>query len=302
MTDSNPDSKNELKTDSTRSRIDLGDDLLAEPTGEMSARDGDVDATLREPRARPKQSISERFESARIFSNEGIHEEAKHLLHEILIEAPDHLPSRKLLEEIHEVELKQIFGDGTQQWRRSSNDATLMRELDPRRIDTDEIVGRLDRDLKLGLQSARPSLIAEKSQVDELVSSIEASLAKDGGESEQDRVDIAIGFLEMGVFEVATRLLRPLVHSDSIDRRVSAAALLALSLISSGQAFEATLVLQPLLQEPELARAQRAELLYLMGRASESMEKPGEALGWYLQANNDVPRYRDVTDRIQRLK
>jgi hypothetical protein len=279
-----------LTTDNTNSKIDLGDDLLAEPTREVAA-----------PAQTKRQSPEDRYSSGRIFFNEGIHEEAKRLLHENLIDAPDHLPSRKLLEEIHDLELKQIFGEqGTYgNWkRRPQDEVSLVRELDPRRIDTDDIVRRLDRDLELGIHGARPSLLAEKTQTDQLVAGVESSLS---GGCEQDRIDIAIGFVEMGFYDLASRLLRPLAHSENTGMRFSGIALLAFSLICGSQAFEAGLILQPVLQETDLTPEQRAEFLYLMGRACESLQKPDEALGWYFQAASAIARYRDVEDRIARL-
>ncbi len=294
--------------DSTKSSIDLGDDLLVDSTREFEqafnsaseARPSGVASSL-------SSSIDERFSSARIFFNEGILEECKRLLHQIVMEQPDHLPSRELLEQIHELELKQIFGSDQSSYsprRKPSGaavDLNLLRELDPRRIDTDEIVARLDRELELGISDARPSLIAEKSQLDGVVRGVEASLAG-AAAGEQDRLDISVGFIEMGMPEVAARLLRPLLHSESSAIRVSATALAAFSLIAAQQAFEATLILQPSLQETELPEAQRAELLYLMGRAAEAQCKPQEALGWYAELGALVPRYRDVEDRMVRLR
>src|SRR5947209_8696859 len=95
----------------TGTQVDLGDDLLNEPTtissGDMIAENvGRIEST------------EDRLQSAKILFNEGMIEQAKRVLHKILIESPHDFAARKALDDIHEVELKQIFSGAEEPRRR----------------------------------------------------------------------------------------------------------------------------------------------------------------------------------------
>jgi tetratricopeptide (TPR) repeat protein len=283
-------------SDSTNSgtRVDLGEDLLteAEPSAGTSATIS-LPASLGETQA---PSLAERLENARILFNEGMLEEAKKELHQIIIADGTLLPARKLLDEIHEIELKQIFQSEVPR-ERSEGGAWL----DPRRIDTEAIMERLDDDLKLGLNAPELSLLADKEAMKALSSQLDQALL---GSTSQDRVDVGIAFMEMGLFEIASRIFRVAARTSSGVEARSASALLAYTLVLAGQAFEATLVIAPILQDGEATVGEKAEFFYLMGRAHEALGRPGQAIGWYRKSQETDPgyqSYRDTEERIVRL-
>ncbi len=63
------------------------------------------DPSLAYPQARPNDEC----ESAKILVNEGLIDEAKKLLFRVLANHPNYAPAKKLLNEIGELELKEIF-------------------------------------------------------------------------------------------------------------------------------------------------------------------------------------------------
>src|SRR4051794_3122912 len=97
--------------DSTRTTVDLGDDLL-ERTASHTANSfhipkpvDDVHVESAPPLPTTADEIADQLQSAKILVNEGLVEEGKKLLRRILIADPRNLLARKRLDEIQELEL-----------------------------------------------------------------------------------------------------------------------------------------------------------------------------------------------------
>src|SRR4051812_48800551 len=99
---SNETEDDQSKGTHTGTRVDFGDDLLATRTGIRKAES-----------ETPFDEIGDKLESAKILLGEGLLEEAKKILRKLLIDDPHNVIARKRLEDIHEKELQQIFGDST---------------------------------------------------------------------------------------------------------------------------------------------------------------------------------------------
>lgn len=287
-------------------RVDLGEDLLDGPT-----RTGvSAPAQTRSPSPPLKiQEIDDQLHSARILIQENLLDEAKKILRQVAIHYPDSRMARHLLTEIHEIELKTLLTEDPSIRKRRRFDEPQMEQVgDPK-----ERIKKLDADLKLGMSqdSSNPdstTLIGDlggAKSFERFSNSIEEQFA---GGTVRERLDIAIAFHEMGLKKLTARLLKPVLHefSDSDgkvdDLKLAALALFASSLIDSGSPFDATLELQPVIQDNEVATEKKLELFYLMGRASESIGKPQEALLWYMQASKVDPFYRDLRSKLRGMK
>lgn len=262
-------------------QVDLGEDLLTLSSESQKPNAGSAYVSAGE-------SIEERLHSARILAGESLFEEAKKVLHGILIEDSENMAARKALDEIHEGELKQIFREDQPAPRRKSPDDLWSH-------DSEAIIHRLDQELELGVLNEFP-LFADAKAMEDFASNLERELV---GAKNQDRVDLGVGFLEMGLYGLACRQFRTVAVSEGASS--PAAALLAYSLVLDGKPFEAILVLQPAIQDVELPESGKVELLYLMGRAYEKMQSHERAIAWYRKAAEMEPLYRDLGDRLTKL-
>jgi tetratricopeptide (TPR) repeat protein len=292
VTKDDTDSKGS-KSESTR--IDLGDDLI-EKTAIIpghSASSASSESSDPTPSVNPEEQI----QSARAYLAEGFLEDAKKILRQVLLTDSESIGARKLLEEIHESELKQMFGTAEPVVRKSLFDNYDESILD---ADSDEIIRLLDRDMGLGgtLAPVELSLFSDAKLLSEFSEKVDRQI----GDSPRDRVDLAIGFMEMGLHLVAVRLLLPLTTSHDSAEQLNACALTAYSHISSEAPYRAISVLQPVLNDSDIDRSQKTESFYLMGRALQFLASYQEAIEWYLQAQQNEASYRDCGDRISRCR
>jgi tetratricopeptide (TPR) repeat protein len=78
-------------------------------------------------------------------------------------------------------------------------------------------------------------------------------------------------------------------------------ALLGLCLKKSGQQEEAVAAFRRALQVPSPSSKEQVQILYLLGRTLESLERIPEALETYRWLRREAPQYRDVAMRIESL-
>jgi len=273
-------------------RIDLGDDLL-ERTIAISRASQQVSLS-------PEEKLNEQLQTAEILIGEGLLEEAKKILRKIVINDPHHVSAREKLERIHEIELKQIFGEERRQKPREKS------EIELENINPSSVMKRLDEDLALSVLteenqgagiSSQLSLFGDQKTLEDFAQKLDRELA---GTSPRDRMDIGIAFFEMTLYELAIRQFSAARRNS--DYQIPATALLAHALIASGRAFEATLALEPVINDTELDKEIKVDFLYLMGRAYEALGKKENALFWYQQVHELDSYYRDVSDRMRFLR
>lgn len=266
--------------------VDLGEDLLfekppleaaaAEPRGESAFSQGDP---------------SEQIRNATILVNEGFFEDAKRVLRRLLIADPHCVPARQKLDEIHELELKQILSS-----RESTGFIDRRKKPEPW-VAPEEVLRRLDADLGLGvLQEPLASLLAEPAAVERFAALSAPELE---GTSPRDRLDLGIAFLEMGLPELA--ILQFEAAGAAPEFRIPAACLQATAQLARGRSLEAIEVLEPLACDQDIEKADKLELIYLMGRAHEARSSREDALGWYRQVLSLDRHYRDTEERIRKM-
>ena len=73
------------------------------------------------------------------------------------------------------------------------------------------------------------------------------------------------------------------------------------SLKQSGKLEEAAVAFRRALQVPSTSSKEQIQILYLLGRTLESLERIAEALEAYRWLRREAPQYRDVAMRIQSL-
>ena len=278
-------------------RVDLGDDLIektADLIGVPQQHSSEIsnDGTISSD---PFESIDSRLHSARILIGEGMLEQAKKLLHHILVTDRGYVPARQALEEIHETELKQIFGEDRRGDRRRAKQNALHELWE----DPSEVVEQLDNDLGLELFQDSESMGLFSRNLDSMLAD----------SSPQDFVDLGIGFLEIGLCALASQLFRRAADTlknetsqepDAVGDLTAAVALEAYALILAGKPFDAIASMQGLLNDSEIKADRKLELFYLMGRAYDSLKKPEIALQWYFRVKEIDPGYRDVQERIRK--
>ncbi|OFZ78793.1 MAG: hypothetical protein A2583_09700 [Bdellovibrionales bacterium RIFOXYD1_FULL_53_11] len=273
-------------------RIDLGDDLLDKPA-ELPA--------MIKTTGKDKDTLDEHVKDAGILMAEGLIEEAKKILRHVMVSDPVNNAAREKLGEIHEEELKQIFGESESRGRRkrAANEFSSF-------VDVDAVLRKIDSELGLDAiaegdaaasERLSLSLFGSREVMEKFGASIENTM-RDA--TARDRMDVGIAFLEMGLGAFAAAQFK--IAAKDAELSVASAALHAYALISCGRAFDAILEIEPVLRDSELSRDDRIYFLYLMGLASEGLGRSGEAAAWYAQVRELDPYFRDVSDRIRIVK
>lgn len=275
--------------------VDMGSDLL-EASVTLEA------GTSTHHAQKHEQSVDELYANAVILLEEGLLEEARKTLRQVLKKDPKHILSRKKLEEVFQEELKILLSKQPMRSPPMSVDQALLQE------NITDVLARIDKDLGWSLLKDEP---AEKFIESQEFSELQESIEKQMDQAPlQDRIDLAIGFLEMGLFGAALKQTNKVIQDcerggqiDFSDHSyyTTAQCLKTLALIENQQAFEALLILQTLLKEQSLSTEVRTELSYLMGRAHERLSEKSQAIACYRQVEWLQPGYRDVSEKLRML-
>ena len=229
-------------------------------------------------------SPDEEVESAKILFREGLIEEAKKLLFQILILIPHHLRARALLEQIQEKEEVQLLARTIPEQK--------SREVLER---PSEIIDRLNTDLGLDLH-----LEGFDPQTENWRSTGELNA--------RERYDLGVAFFEMGCFKDALRELKIAERTIRLQQTflgelgVCVTGLIAESLVESDLSYEAKAYLEPILSEPDLKLEQKIIYFYVMGRCEEALGRAELAKGWYRQTLEVDPHFRDAQFRLTRIR
>lgn len=256
-------------------------------------------------KTRSLQSLS----AAEILIQEGLLDDAKKILRQILRKDSSNISARNRLREIESKEIHALLsGSGTD----STQTYTHSKKKPQKPQSTEKLMRELDRDLQLGVfgdsldvQSltqemeffgTKENYLEFQSRIDRLVATL----------GEADRLDLGVAFMEMGFFEVSTRvfesLARTAAQKPELEMQLIAGNLMASSQLSSGHPFEAIMTIEPLIHEAGIAHERKIDLFYLMGRANELLGKWEQAKDWYARVLEIDPRYRDVKERLMETR
>jgi tetratricopeptide (TPR) repeat protein len=232
-----------------------------------------------------KPSADDDVESAKILFQEGLFDEAKKLLHQVLIRNPRFSRATVLLEEIRKEELNLII-----------NRSSTLRGGKKPPEDPEAIIRKLEKDL--GMDSE-----FDERQLDPAVE----NWSHEHRETPEQAFDLGVAFFEMGCYRDAIIELEEALRSIRIARTelgelgVAVASLYAESLIELKEAFLAKSFLLPVLNELELNHEAKIPLFYLVGRADELLGNIPESKSWYKKVLEADPFFRDANFRIRVL-
>ncbi len=283
---------------SEKTIVDLGDDLL-EKTAVIS-----------------RGEIQHDFESAKIFSQEGLLEDAKKVLRQILVKDPTNPEARGLLEKIQVGEVQEILVSESP--KRPVSAVERLRESQVKTESVDLIVKKLDDDFGLNLQELQEKgketaggetlhqFDFQKSLTDAVTRALPTLRA-------EDKQDLGIAFLEMGFHLLALTCFdaarkhwewRYALDSDgtAMTRWISAAILQVITHLQLKHGFEGTQLLEPMIQRGDIPLQHRAELYYWLGRSAEEVDQGHIARGYYAQVWILSEAYRDVAERLKKLE
>lgn len=225
-------------------------------------------------------SSFDELESAKILFQEGLFEEAKKKLHQILIVFPNFKIARALLEKIHAQEEKILL-----QGNPKPSSVKTKKE------DAYQILKKLEFDLGIELDLDTPFTKAEQWVNDESL-------------DPKEHYDLGVAFFEMECFSDAIRELRKAERKIRQERTflgelgVSIVALIAESQFKSGRSFEAKSFLEPILNEPDLKHEEKIILFYLMGVIEAELGHAKESNAWLQQVISSDPHFRDAKFRL----
>ncbi|MGE0614317.1 MAG: tetratricopeptide repeat protein [Bacteriovoracia bacterium] len=270
-------------------RVDLAEDLLRTSPS--------LGAT---PSSTTKQiDLDDSVQSARILVNEGLIEEAKRTLWRILRDDASHVVARELLEEIHELELKQLFDENSPRRERRGR-----RRGEPEHWDTESIIAELDESLGLQLDDGGDTLLAQLFKDDRDVREFKRRLDEDlASLAAPERLDVGIAYFQMGLPDIAFAQFDA-VRKTSTDGDLIyiSTTLVAQAQLAMRKPFEALVSLEAFLGSSDLSSDQKLNLYYLMGVAHQQIGSAPEAMSCFEWVAHADPRYRDVQDRLNQLR
>jgi tetratricopeptide (TPR) repeat protein len=249
--------------------VDLGSDLLGDPVLARAKIKHDVST----------HDIPDLLLSAQILRSEGFIEEAKKNLRTILRLDSGHLVAQKKLESIHAEELEMIFDEVKQDQTKQQRSTLEM---------TVKTLENLTRDLKLGEDKESGFFSDADGQTGFQYRVVRSSEHL----SDNDRLDLALSFTQMGLISLAQDLLKNVPT-------LSAKYFVAQTYVDSEKFFEALMALEAILADTELLVSERVHFHYLMGRSYEGMGQREPAMFYYHQVVLIEPHYRDARDRME---
>lgn len=262
-----------------QTHVDLGTDLLESPTRVIETHS---------ERKEVEQPIEDLLKNAKILFDENLVEQSKKVLWSVLRRESENKRAKKLLDEIHEKELQQIF---------SETDVSTQSQPSREFIDTDKILFDLDRDLSLKELTGEDSFFKNVTEQEHFLKNLDIEIK---GKTSRERIDLSIAFIEMELTEVAIHLLSK-IKEPALDRLI-ASSLLANCYLMSRQEMKALLLLEQAVRDDEILTNDKTDLFYLLGRVHERLNNNTQALSWYLKAKHIDSYYRDIRDRIRILE
>lgn len=262
-------------------RVDLGEDLLK--TSESGSGPG--------PGEEPPPTPDEDAERGRILLGEGLLDDAKKVFRKVLIRDSGNDEARQGLDEIQKREIQELLTVEPPRKRLGAPVAPVEDDS------PSAVLSRLERDLRLGVERTEakivPDLFADAGELAKYKQSVLDTVLP---LPPRERIDVGVGFLEMGLFEIAHAIFETVVRYE--EYRVEGMYLLGLALICGGKAIEATIRLEPYARDLTLTESQKTDFLYLMGMAFERLGEKQKAREFFRRVFLLSPKYRDVAGKL----
>jgi hypothetical protein len=138
----------------------------------------------------------------------------------------------------------------------------------------------------------------------EMLETFKAGVAANVDESDADsHYDLGVAYMEMGLFDEAITQFQKAMRADtSPEGRVRAYESLGQSFIEKNEDEVAISSLSGALKEPGLSDAKLVGVLYLLGYASERLERWQDAERYYRRVFAADINFRDIGDRLKRAE
>ena len=140
----------------------------------------------------------------------------------------------------------------------------------------------------------------EQKDFSEMLDKFKAGISKNVGDEDfESHYDLGIAFREMGLLDEAIGSFQKALNGPG--QRVRAAEAIGQCFMDKGEAGVTMTVLERLVREPEMSDAQLVGVLYLLGRAAESLGRAGDAASYFQRVLAVQIGFRDTASRLTAL-
>jgi tetratricopeptide (TPR) repeat protein len=140
----------------------------------------------------------------------------------------------------------------------------------------------------------------EQKDFAEMLDKFKAGISRNVDEEDfESHYDLGIAFREMGLLDEAIGSFQKAARGAG--ERVRASEAIGQCFMDKGEAGVTMTVLERLINEPDMTDAQLVGVLYLLGRAAESLSRYAEAAGYYQRVLAVQIGFRDAADRLSSL-
>ncbi len=241
------------------------------------------------------EEIEEALEEADFFASRGLFEDAKTVLNEQLVRAPNHKLLIERLREIEEQDTAAQRGSGTRARPQSAAPS-----MAPDDFDIASSLEALDS-LEVAPE-AQQMLNADTGQVDveevfaQFKEKVSQTLAADDGTAHRD---LGQAYKEMGLADDAIGEFEIAARDPKLE--VEVRFLIGMIETERGNLKQAIAAYQKALNAKVRTPEQETILCFEIGSAYEAMRMTKDALNYYQRVARRDANYRDVQDRIRRL-
>jgi tetratricopeptide (TPR) repeat protein len=242
--------------------------------------------------ATPSPELEEALEEAEFFASRGLFDDARNTLLEQLERNPK---NPLILDKIAEIDAQEQAKGGS-----GARQAPASKEAD-RAFD---IAASLDALEQSDRASAGPTGFEEPEQqvdVEEVFAKFKEGVAKQiSVDDAQSHYDLGVAYKEMGLLEDAVREFE--VAARDPKRECVCRSMIGMIQIERGNLNEAIDAFMRGLKAKVRTPEQETVLEFEVGACYETKKMNAKALEFYLKVQRRDPSYRDVSDRVRRLK
>lgn len=253
-------------------------DFISPPEDE----DGPTGSSIELSRGPRPPSIDQVLDEADFFSAQGLAQEAMLLLEDLLAQFPD---NRLLLEKLEEFKQKGAASDNLQR-AASPAEASTGQEISVSQA-TDEAIEEL---------GALEKIISPMEVNEPMNGALTATPAEIDAADAQTHYDLAIAYIEMGLWDQAIGELR--ISAQNPHREATSYNLIGTCFINSGNIEEAIKEYKMGLFSKKKTAEQEMNLYYDIANAYVQMKDFKEALYYFQNIKKKYPEYKDVSSRI----